>query len=203
MVKGFSKQEKQIIYSKLILEGKKLFSVFGLKKTSISQLTKAVGIAQGTFYQFFTSKEELFFDILEEEEKEIKQKLLDKIGEEPMTRKAFKDMLLFGISMIDQHPIIKSLFQEESMEHLLRKLPPERIQQHLEKDEFVLSPLLVKWQKSNVLVNKDSAIITGAIRGFFMMLLHKQEIGEEVYPDVVDLLAECLSAGLVREGNDR
>ncbi|UQZ76909.1 TetR/AcrR family transcriptional regulator [Niallia circulans] len=203
MVKGFSKQEKQIIYSKLILEGKKLFSVFGLKKTSISQLTKAVGIAQGTFYQFFTSKEELFFDILEEEEKEIKKKLLDKIGEEPMTRKAFKDMLLFGISMIDQHPIIKSLFQEESMEHLLRKLPPERIQQHLEKDEFVLSPLLVKWQKSNVLVNKDSAIITGAIRGFFMMLLHKQEIGEEVYPDVVDLLAECLSAGLVREGNDR
>ncbi|MFA1819668.1 TetR/AcrR family transcriptional regulator [Virgibacillus oceani] len=203
MVKGFSKHEKQIIYSKLILEGKKLFSVFGLKKTSISQLTKAVGIAQGTFYQFFASKEELFFDILEDEEKEIKQKLLDKIGEEPMTRQAFKDMLLFGISMIDQHPIIKSLFQEESMEHLVRKLPPERIQQHLEKDEFVLSPLLIKWQRSNVLVDKDPAIITGAIRGFFMMLLHKQEIGEEVYPDVVDLLAECLSAGLVREGNDR
>ncbi|UFU01221.1 TetR/AcrR family transcriptional regulator [Radiobacillus kanasensis] len=199
MAKGFSKQEKQFIYNKLIVEGKQLFSVFGIKKTSIAQLTNAVGIAQGSFYHFFLSKEELFFEILEIEEAEIKKKLLDKVSQEPMTRKAFKRMLLYSIELIDEHPVIKSLFQGESMEQLMRKLPPERIKQHIEQDEWALAPFLKKWQENDVLVDKDPAVITGVIRGFFTLLLNKEEIGETVYPEAVDLLAECLAAGLIRE----
>ena len=36
-----------------------------MKKTSVDQLTKAVGIAKGSFYKFFESKEMLFFAVLE------------------------------------------------------------------------------------------------------------------------------------------
>ncbi len=200
MVKGFNEQERQTIYKKLSEEGKKLFSVFGVKKTSIAQLTKAAGIAQGTFYQFFSSKEKLFFAIMEEEEAEIKEKILVKVSEERMTRQAFKEMLLYSIELIDEKPIIKSLFQGEDIEQLMRKLPPEKIQQHIQEDEWVLSPLLRKWQENGILIDKDPEVITGVIRGFFMMLLHKKEIGEEVYHEAVDLLAESLALGIVRGG---
>ena len=37
----------------------------GMKKTSVEQLTKAVGIAKGSFYKFYESKEVLFFAVLE------------------------------------------------------------------------------------------------------------------------------------------
>ena len=37
-----------------------------LKKTSVDQLTKAVGIAKGSFYKFYESKEILFFAVLED-----------------------------------------------------------------------------------------------------------------------------------------
>ena len=37
----------------------------GMKKTSVDQLTKAVGIAKGSFYKFYESKEMLFFAVLE------------------------------------------------------------------------------------------------------------------------------------------
>ena len=36
-----------------------------MKKTSVEQLTKAVGIAKGSFYKFYESKEMLFFAVLE------------------------------------------------------------------------------------------------------------------------------------------
>lgn len=36
-----------------------------MKKTSVDQLTRAVGIAKGSFYKFYESKEMLFFAVLE------------------------------------------------------------------------------------------------------------------------------------------
>ena len=36
-----------------------------MKKTSVDQLTKAVGIAKGSFYKFYESKEMAFFAVLE------------------------------------------------------------------------------------------------------------------------------------------
>ncbi|SER20427.1 TetR/AcrR family transcriptional regulator [Piscibacillus halophilus] len=199
MVRGFTEQERNVIRQQLIAVGKQLFSEFGVKKTSIAQLTSAVGIAQGSFYQFFESKEVLFFDILEMEEADIKNKILLKYDHDNITRQEFKEMLLYGLNLIDQNPFIKRVFQGESMEHLVRKLPPERLPQHAEKDEWVLSPLIHKWQENNHMVHHSTQTITATLRGFYMILLHKKEIGEELYLDAVDLLAECLATGLIKE----
>lgn len=42
-----------------------------MKKTSVDQLTKAVGIAKGSFYKFYESKEMLFFAVLENVHSEL------------------------------------------------------------------------------------------------------------------------------------
>ncbi|WP_018931555.1 TetR/AcrR family transcriptional regulator [Gracilibacillus lacisalsi] len=199
MAKGFTEHEKKSIRQQLIDVGTHLFAELGVKKTSIVQLTSAVGIAQGSFYQFFDSKEVLFFDILEMEEANLKQKILNKFDNENITKQGFKEMLLYGIDLIDQNRFIKQTFQGETLEHLVRKLPPERLQQHAEQDEWVLSPLIHKWQKNNCMVNRSTPTITAVLRGFYTILLHKKEIGEDIYPDAVDLLAECLAAGLIQE----
>ena len=49
MPAGFTDTEKQKIKEGLIKEGRKLFSQYGLKKTTIKDITNAVGIAQGSF----------------------------------------------------------------------------------------------------------------------------------------------------------
>ncbi len=77
MPRGFSDKEKIMIQESLMENGKRLFSSYGLKKTSISDITRAAGIAQGSFYNFFDSKEELYFEILEAEEQTMKEKLLN------------------------------------------------------------------------------------------------------------------------------
>ena len=41
------------------------FTDYETEKTSVEQLTKAVGIAKGSFYKFYESKEMLFFAVLE------------------------------------------------------------------------------------------------------------------------------------------
>ncbi|MCK4258879.1 MAG: helix-turn-helix transcriptional regulator [Halanaerobiales bacterium] len=79
MAKAFSDNEKKIIKNAIIEKGRELFGKYGFKKTAIGDLTKSTGISQGSFYSFFNSKEELYFEILEIEEQVIREKLLSEI----------------------------------------------------------------------------------------------------------------------------
>ncbi|MEC1287550.1 TetR/AcrR family transcriptional regulator, partial [Bacillus paralicheniformis] len=71
----FTEKEKEAIRSALVQSGRELFAQLGLKKTSVGELTASAGIAQGSFYTFFDSKEELYFEILQQEEKKIRAQL--------------------------------------------------------------------------------------------------------------------------------
>ena len=62
MAKAFTEKEKEQIRERLQQEGLKQFKEKGLKKVSVQQLTREVGIAQGGFYSFYDSKEALFVD---------------------------------------------------------------------------------------------------------------------------------------------
>jgi len=60
----FTKEARQVIRQSLLQQGRKLFLRYGLRKTNVGELARAAGIAKGTFYHFFDSKEELFTEIL-------------------------------------------------------------------------------------------------------------------------------------------
>jgi len=61
MPKHFQKKEKKIIYDRLIEEGKKSWGRYGIKRTNIEEICKAVGISKGSFYTFFDSKEQFLW----------------------------------------------------------------------------------------------------------------------------------------------
>jgi AcrR family transcriptional regulator len=50
--------------------------IYGIRKTNVEELTEAAGISKGAFYSFYPSKEELFMDILEEIEEEVRGGLM-------------------------------------------------------------------------------------------------------------------------------
>ena len=77
MPKAFSKQERETLQAQFREKGQKLFVKQGLKKTSVDELTEAVGVSKGAFYLFYESKEELFLEILEQIEREIQTSILD------------------------------------------------------------------------------------------------------------------------------
>jgi NADH:ubiquinone oxidoreductase subunit E len=54
-IREFTEKERNRIRNQLIERGRECFSKFGIKKTSIEELTKAAGIAKGSFYSFFAT----------------------------------------------------------------------------------------------------------------------------------------------------
>ena len=62
---AFTDYETEQLHKALLKETRRCAVTLGMKKTSVDQLTKAVGIAKGSFYKFYESKEMLFFAVLE------------------------------------------------------------------------------------------------------------------------------------------
>lgn len=62
---AFTDFEFEQLQHALLQETRRCAVTLGMKKTSVEQLTRAVGIAKGSFYKFYKSKEILFFAVLE------------------------------------------------------------------------------------------------------------------------------------------
>ncbi|WP_099156921.1 TetR/AcrR family transcriptional regulator [Virgibacillus ndiopensis] len=200
MPRGFTEQEKEKIKEKLMVEAKYLFSQFGLKKTSIQELTKSVGIAPGSFYTFFNSKEELYFEIIEQEEESIKREFMNfDITSAQDPKQAIKNLLLHALTMIEENVLINQLLFDNNYDILLRKLPKEKLEAHLENDSDTLAQITSKWKDLGILRKVDEDVLAGLFRALFTMSLHKNEIGENVYPQTLELLVDLIVDGLFRK----
>ena len=200
MPRPFNEEEKKQIRAKLLLEGKDLFIRFGLNKTGIAELTKAAGISQGAYYLFFNSKEELYFAILEQEEQVIRERFLKWLGKaEPLNRSRFREFLQLALKVFEENPLLRRLWLEKEIDDLLNKLPPSLMEQHTARDTEVLEPLIKHWQEAGYMVEGSPEVIAGVIRALFLLPLHCQEIGENLFPEVLDKYIDLISNGLIKE----
>jgi len=203
MPRPFSEEEKKQIRSKLFAEGKELFIRFGLKKTGIAELTKAAGISQGAFYLFFDSKEELYFAILEQEEQAIRERFLKWFSEEDsMNRSRFREFLRLAIQVFEENPLLRRLWLEREIDDLLSRLPSSLVEQHTARDTAVLEPLIKHWQDTGSMVQGAPEVIAGVIRALFLLPLHYREIGEDLFPAVLERYIDLIAGGLIREDHD-
>lgn len=199
MTRAFNDREKEIIRQSLVEKGRELFLSYGLKKTSISDITKAVGIAQGSFYIFFDSKEDLYFEILQIEEEKIRGSLIDEqLLNKKLTKEVFKLFLKEAFKAIE-NPLVKTLLIKEDYENLVRKLSEEKVKQHLQNDSKEMLPLIEYWQSQGIMRKMPPEIIISSIRTLFIMSLHKKEIGEEIYEETISFYIDALCEQLILE----
>ena len=71
MPKTYSDEERNQIITKLKREANILMLEKGVKKTTVDELVKRVGIPKGTFYLFYPSKEMLLYDVTQDFHEEV------------------------------------------------------------------------------------------------------------------------------------
>jgi len=199
MPKGFSEREKEIIRNKLLEKGKELLAIYGVRKTSVEDLTKGVGISKGAFYVFYHSKEELFFEIYEGLEKEMKENVVSNLFQpERSPKDSFGNLLKNLILTVDSSPILKNI-KKEDLEYLIRKLPADRVQSHFESDDNAVMGLFENFKDSGFLKEKDTMVVSGILRALFFLIFHKEEIGVEIYPEVISAYVDMIADYLIKD----
>jgi AcrR family transcriptional regulator len=201
MPKGFSERERTIIRAKLREKGGELFGTYGVRKTNIEELARAAGISKGAFYLFYESKEELFFELLEQLESEYQAAILKQIVEDQTPpRQRMKALLLKALSVRQDNRLLARLSQDE-YEYLFRKLPEERFKAHLHSDAEFAVEFVAAWRQAGVTIACEPQMVSSLIRALFLMSVHEDDIGADVYVKVIDTYAELLANYLVPAGS--
>ena len=58
-----SKEDQEIVKEKIISVSRKLFNDVGFDKTSTKMISKEAGTAEGTIFNYFSTKDEIFFEV--------------------------------------------------------------------------------------------------------------------------------------------
>lgn len=189
---AFSDFETEQIRRALLREARRCAVTLGMRKTSVEQLTQAVGISKGSFYKFFASKELLFFALLEDIHTELYQvasaALRDHQGLSPAER-ASAAILAVCSRMSDTGDMV---FIENDVAALLSRLPEEVKAEHYHDDETHIRALL---EENQLMPTGGMELATAAVRGLILTVSHKEQIGP-LYPHVLRLLVHGACAEL-------
>ena len=198
MPKRMSDQEKFIIKSRLKEEAKNLMLIHGIKKATVDELVKRVKIPKGTFYLFYESKELLFFEVINEMQDLLKDKLVHMLQEQEKVHsvETITEVLMKLYLEVMQSGLLE-MSQNGDMELLIRKLPEQVVREHMLQDDFHMEKLFELLHiEENHLIKEYSA----AFRAIFMSMLYKREVGVEFFEDALRLVLRGLVIQLL-EGN--
>ena len=175
---AFTDYETEQLRKALLKETRHCAVTLGMKKTSVDQLTKAVGIAKGSFYKFFESKEMAFFAVLESIHAELygvaDQALQQKHGGLPTSERAAEAVLAVCRRLSDTGDMV---FIEHDAKLLLQRLPEGVKKEHYHDDETHIRLLLEKY---GLVPKRGISLAAATVRGLILTVSHKEQIGGAV-----------------------
>ncbi|MBN2737852.1 MAG: TetR/AcrR family transcriptional regulator [Spirochaetales bacterium] len=199
MPKAFNQEEKQRIISQIKEAAMELFARYGLKRTRIQDITDAIGIAKGSFYAFYPSKELLFMDMLEEMESGIQADMFSRMRvlENPEPHRLLKVLKELILEVLE-NPLVNLVFERENWQYLMQHLPAERVRKNLEIDYKFASQILSLFQQEKKLEQREIEFFTSAFRSVFFLYMHKKEIGERQLNKVMDFFITALFVKILK-----
>ena len=185
--------KKSIIYNC----AKELFSKKGFKDTNISEITQKAGIAVGTFYNYYPSKEKLFMDIFIDENAKLKRHCIRSLDLSKSPLEIVKQMLALNAEGLNTNPILnewnnKAVFSR--IEQLYRE------ENGIQAVDFIFDSfhdLVKEWQAQGKMRRDiDSKMIMMMFAAIINIDTHKEEIGLEYFPELLNHLTELIMKGL-------
>lgn len=188
MPKTYSEEERRQIRARLHKEANACLLKYGVKKTTVDELVRRVGIPKGTFYLFYQSKELLLFEVIQDYHEQIEQGMMEQcmaLGQK-ISADALTEIIVDGILMA-QNTCLKTIMIPSEMEQLIRKLPDDVVANHLAHDDDLMLKMLGQLFEGD---DSRAQAYSGAFRGIFFACMYPKEIGEKHFRESIVLLVK-------------
>ena len=196
MATAFTDEEKEVIRKKLHKVAKECLQRYGVKKTTVDQMAVMVDISKGSFYNFYSSKEMLFFAVLEEYQIDVMDRLTEQLDMEAKIDTNRLVQLLYDFYQDFRYSFMYTIFKNHEMELLVRKLPKEAITNHHLIDDRMVKKIV---SRINIRENVSVEIVSALFRTIAMTILHIEEIGEEQFDTTLKLVIQGIVVQITKE----
>ncbi len=184
----FAEEEKEKIRLTMLEVGFPLIKKYGMTHTTISKLTEAAGIAKGTFYHFWSDKEEYMTELITYHGQKMVPLILGEdviSGKRKLSREDAKKYLL---AVVDEEI---SIYPHMTLEDEAKIFKSSDIfRPDLEKDSAITGGLIA--MADNVRMDINIPLIANMSRILVITAESKEELLESVYQETIDVLVEAI-----------
>lgn len=178
---------------------KELFYDKGFKNTSVSDITQKTGIAVGSFYNFYSSKEEVFLEVFIAESVQLKKQIVSEIDLDGDPVEVVKELTLNLFDGTRKNPILREWFSRDVYSKLEKYMKTNKGIEGLEDDYSfdLFTGIIKKWQaQGKFRTDIDSGMIFAMMNTFQYIDMHKEDIGNKYFPQLLEHIIEFVVKGL-------
>ncbi|MCI8482247.1 MAG: TetR/AcrR family transcriptional regulator [Clostridia bacterium] len=156
----------------------KLFAKKGYDATSIEEITATVGVAKGTLYYHFSSKEEIFNFLVEEGMKLLKNSIDIKISKLNKAMDKLRAVILIQIKIITKYEDFMTIVLSQIWGNEARNIMcKQKVIEYIKTIEI----LVEEGMKKGEIMKGDPEVIASGIFGLTCAsLVYKMKIKEEI-----------------------
>jgi AcrR family transcriptional regulator len=191
----FSAEDRARITEQLLDAGRSRFTAQGLRKTSLDDLVAPAGIAKSSFYAFFDSKEALYLELMLRQAPQLHDQLAVVLDQAENARAALDGFLRATVRMLEHNPLYRRLITHpEEMQAVARRMGPDELARA--RQLMPLPGFLEAARGKGQLIDADTDELLGVLQAVLLLPMHRQDIGEQRYPAVLDRLIDIVATGL-------
>lgn len=191
MAKAFTEEEKIKIKESIMETALDLFHDKGTKSLSISELTKRVGIAQGSFYNFWKDKESLIIDLMAYRSIQKLENIEREFSNSLTNPKKFLSEVIYKYSIymtekIKTQPIYQEAFRIFASQDSKKVNRVENLY-----GDF-LDRLIDYWYKNNVVKSVDKQGLSNAFVGSFVLCSNYFHFNKDTFEEVLNIYIQSI-----------
>ncbi len=138
----------------------KLFAEKGYDATSVEEITSVVGVAKGTLYYHFSSKEEIFNFLVDEGMKLLQNSITIKISQKDNSIDKLKSILLIQLKIMYKYEDFITIILSQMWGHDSRNV---QCQQYVFKYLEIIEQIIKEGIERGEIINSDPETISAEI----------------------------------------
>ena len=189
------KSEKKGIITRV---AQKIFSRYGLIKTTVDEIARAARMGKASLYHYFKSKEDIFREVVEKENMLLTEKIQEAINKEDLPQKKIRAYIITRMKYLNELANIHSALKDDYLEHyaFIEKIRKRNFQEEIE----TIKNILKEGTKKGLFKVRDIELTSFAIISALKGLEYPWSV-ETPLPEVeknIDKLLEILFNGIVK-----
>ncbi|MCM1023733.1 MAG: TetR/AcrR family transcriptional regulator [Prevotella sp.] len=192
---SFTAEQQREIREKLFHEGIKLFKKYGVQRTTVSKLTAACGIAKGSFYSFYDSKDEFILALARWADGKTEEMLAEKLkGRKQISAREFFEF--FREFLYSEYDLMNGLTAEDFLWLKNHTRAAELFDPNSQIKDMAAWLALI----SDVRDGVDPGIAVNLIKSVYAMREHRETLVQTSLDDSIEIIIRALEIYISGKG---